>query len=104
MDYIVGSSLGELKGMYAKDVTADERARFDLEVKQLRENLRSGKVSMQNFQPFLKAMQTAIADKKVTGDEVERLTKTAHEARLKGTAKTPPVEGPPPRDHQPLAH
>jgi hypothetical protein len=92
MDYVVGSSLGELKGMYAKDVTVDEKTRFDVEVKQLRENLRSGKVSMQNFQPFLKSMQTAISDKKVTADEVERLTKTAHEARLKGTTKTSPVE------------
>ena len=105
MDYVVGSSLGEVKGMYAKDVTADQKARFDTEVKQLRENLRSGKVSMQNFQPFLKLMQTVMGDKKVTHEEVDRLTKAAHEATLKGTTKTPPpVEEPPPRDHQPLAH
>ena len=104
MDYVVGSSLGEVKGMYAKDVTAGDKARFDAEVKQLRENLRSGKVSMQNFQPFLKQLQGVMTDKTVTHDEVDRLTKSAHEATLKGTTKTPPVEEPPPRDHQPLAH
>lgn len=101
MDYVVGSSLGELKGMYAPDVTAIDKAHFDAEVKQLRERLRSGKVSMQNFQPFLKLMQTAVSDKKVNHEEVDRLTKAAHEASLKGTAKTSPVEEPPVRDHHP---
>lgn len=99
MDFVVGSSLGELKGMYAKDVTAGDKARFDGEVKQLREKLRAGKVSMQNFQPFLKLMQSVIVDKKVSHEEVDRLTKAAHEATLKGTAKTPPVEEPQARDH-----
>ena len=99
-DYVVGSSLGELKGMYTKDVTAAQKARFDAEVKQLRENLRSGKISMQNFQPFLQAMNTVVGDKKVTGEEVDRLTKAAHEAILRGTTKTPPVEEAPPRDRQ----
>ena len=104
MDYVIGTSLGELKGMFAPDVTAQQKARFDAEVKQLREGLRSDRVSLQNLQPFLKMMQTAIADKKVTHDEVERLTKTAHEATMKGKKTTPPVEESPPRQHHPLAN
>ena len=104
MDFVVGSSLGELKGMYAPDVTPQQKAAFDAEVKQLRDGLRSDKVSLQNFQPFLKQMQTVIADKKVTAEEVTRLTKTAHDATLKGKTTTPPVEPPTPRDHNPLAH
>jgi hypothetical protein len=104
MDFVVGSSLGELKGMYAPDVTPQQKAAFDAEVKQLRDGLRNHKVSLQNFQPFLKQMQTVIADKKVTAEEVTRLTKIAHDAALQGKKTTPRVEEPPPRDHDPLAH
>ena len=104
MDFIVGSSLGELKGMYASDVTPQQKAGFDSAVKQLREGLRNDRVSLQNLQPFLKLMQTAILDKKVTGEEVDRLTKAAHDAAVKGKKTTPPVEAPPVRDHNPLAH
>ena len=103
MDYVIGASLGELKGMYAPGVTAQQKARFDAEVKQLREGLRNDRVSLQNLQPFFRMMQTAIADKNVTPDELDRLTKTAHEATTRGKKTTPPVE-PPPREHHPLAN
>ncbi len=36
-------------------------------------------------------------------DELDRLTKTAHEATTRGKKTTPPVE-PPPREHHPLAN
>ena len=104
MDFIVGSSLGELKGMYGSDVTPQQKAGFDAAVKQLREDLRNDKVSLQNLQPFLKLMQTAILDKKVTGEEVDRLTKAAHDATVNGKKKTPPVDSAAPRNHEPLAH
>ena len=64
---------------------------FEAEVKQMRAALRADRISMQNIQPFLKAMQAAIADKKVTTEEIERLTKSAHDATAKG--KRPPVAG-----------
>jgi hypothetical protein len=104
MDFIVGSSLGELKGMYGPDVTPQQKASFDAAVKQLREGLRNDRVSLQNFQPFLKQMQAALLDKKVTGEEVDRLTKAALDATAKGKKTTRPVEKPAPRDHEPLAH
>ncbi len=104
MDYIVGTSLGELKGMYAKDVTAQQKAQFDAEVNRLREGLRNDKVSVQNLQPFLKMMQSAISDKKVTADELEHLTRSAHEAAVKGKTVPPVVEEPAPREHHPLAN
>jgi hypothetical protein len=94
MDYILGTSLGELKGMYAKEITEQQKSQFDAEVNRLRDGLRNDKVSVQNLQPFLKAMQTAISDKKVTPDELDRLTQTAHDAVAKGKATPPPVEKP----------
>lgn len=104
MDFVVGTSLGELKGMYAPDVTPQQKAGFDEAVRQLREGLRNNKVSLQNLQPFLKLMQTVIVDKKVTAEEVNRLTRVAHEATANGKKTPPPVEEPPGRDHNPLAH
>lgn len=82
MDFVLGTSLGEVRGMYTPDVTAAQKERFDAEVNRLREALRADKVSLQNLQPFLKTMQAAIADKKVTSEEVDRLTKAAHEAAM----------------------
>ena len=104
MDFVVGTSLGELKGMYTKDVSAQQKAQFDAEVNRLREGLRSDKVSVQNLQPFLKAMQSAISDKSVTPDELAKLTKAAHDATAKGNATPRRVEEPPPHDTRPLAH
>ncbi len=104
MDYVLGTSLGELKGMYAADINATQKAQFDTEVNRLREGLRKDKVSIKNLQPFLKAMESAISDKKVTAGELETLTKSAHEAVARGKAVPPPVEEPaPPREHHPLA-
>lgn len=82
-DMFLGTTLGELRGMYAPDVTAPEKARFEDEVKQLREEMRANKVSLQNVQPFLKSVASTMRDKKVTAQEVEQLTKSAHDARAK---------------------
>jgi hypothetical protein len=83
MDFVLGLSLGEMRGMYAPEVTAQQKQHFDAEVKQLREGLRNNKVSVPNLQPFLKTMQTAIADGKVTPEEVDRLARAAADAASK---------------------
>ncbi len=81
MDFFLGTSVGELRSMYAPDVTAAEKQRFDTEVERMREGLRTGKITVKALQPFMKAMQSAIADKRVTAEEIERLSKAAHDAR-----------------------
>ena len=83
MDFVLGLSLGEMRGMYAPEVTAQQKQRFDDEVKHLREGLRNNKVSVPNLQPFMKTMQTAIADGKVTPEEVDRLARAAADAASK---------------------
>ncbi|HEY3053452.1 MAG TPA: hypothetical protein VGK04_08705 [Thermoanaerobaculia bacterium] len=87
MDFVLGTSLGELRGMYAREITPSQKQQFDAQVKQMREGLRSDTISAQNIQPFLRAMQSAIADKKVTPEELERLMKAAHDATVKGKGK-----------------
>ncbi len=88
MDLFLGTSLGELRSMYAPDVSAAEKQRFDDEVERMREGLRTGQVTVKAMQPFMRAMQSAIADKRVTAEEVDRLANAAHEAQKK-PAKPP---------------
>lgn len=80
IDIVVGMTLGEMKAMYAGDVTTALKGAFDAEVKNMREGLRDGRVSVQKVQPFLQSMQKAIGDEKVTAAELEGLTKIAREA------------------------
>ena len=80
IDLMLSMTISEIKAMYQPDVTAAHKDAFDAEVKRMREGLRDGKVSVQKVQPFLQTMQKVIGDEKVTGAELERLTKAAREA------------------------
>ena len=80
LDFVLGTSLGELRPLMANDISAEEKERFESEVKVLREGLRKGEVPIARVQPFLKAMSKAISDQVVEREELERLTKAAHDA------------------------
>jgi hypothetical protein len=86
MDFVLGLSMGEIRGMYTPEVTAQQKQHFDDEAKQLREGLRNNTVSVSNLQPLLKRMKTAMDDGKVTPDEVDQLARDATDAT---TAKPP---------------
>jgi len=95
MDFVLGMSLGETRGMFAPNVTPAQKMNFETEVKRMREALRRDQISTKTIQPFLKAMQSAIADKKVTPEELERLTRSAHEAAVStGAAQKSQSRGP----------
>ncbi len=97
MDLFLGTSLGEVRDMYAPDVSPAEKQRFDSEVERMREGLRSGKITVKALQPFMKAMQSAIADKRVTAEEIGRLSKAAHDAQT--TPAKPPRRSVSPGSH-----
>jgi len=80
LDLMLGTTMGELRGMTAKDIPEDRKARFEDEVKAMREKLRNGEVPVARVQPFLKEMQRAVRDETVTSEELEELTKVAHDA------------------------
>jgi hypothetical protein len=80
IDLMLSMTIGEMKAMYQPDVTAAQKDAFDAEMKRMREGLRDGKVSVQKVQPFLQTMQKAIGDEKVSGPELEQMTKAAREA------------------------
>jgi hypothetical protein len=92
VDLMLGTTLGELRTMYAPDVTAAQKSSFESEVKAMREGIRARKVPVQDVQPFLKAMQGAVSDKKVTPTELERLTKAAREAASAPSKQKPKVK------------
>ena len=80
LDLVVGVTLGEMKPMYASDVTVPQTDEFEAEVKRMRDSLRAGTISVQNVQPFFQAMQKAVGDETVTADELEMLTEAARMA------------------------
>lgn len=100
------SAMGdEIRGMFAKDVTAAQKAAFDAEMKTLRKNLADGKVSINHLQPLLQAIRDASADSSVTMGEAERLTRAARDvnervaqSRGRAVSQPHPAETPRPRD------
>ncbi|HUP46769.1 MAG TPA: hypothetical protein VM779_14785 [Thermoanaerobaculia bacterium] len=79
-DLVVGMSLGEMKGMYADDITAEQQESFEAAVNEMRAGLRESRIPIEEAQPFLQSMQKAVGDEKVTAEELERLTKIARDA------------------------
>jgi hypothetical protein len=87
MDLVFGMTMGEMRGMFAKDVTAAQKAALEREVESLRQNLRGEKVSVQKLQPLLEAIRKATDDKRVDRREVEWITALAKEINAKRKPK-----------------
>jgi len=69
----------EIRGSFTKEVSATQKAAFDVEMKTLRGNLDKGSVSIDRLQPLLRAIRDASIDSKVTPEEATQLTKAAHD-------------------------
>jgi hypothetical protein len=69
LDMSLGMSLGEMRGMYAAEVTPQRKASLEAEIEKMRVSLRSEKVSVVNLQPFLEGLRSAVADDRVTAQE-----------------------------------
>jgi hypothetical protein len=87
MDFALGMSMGDVRGMFAADVTAAQKADLEAAIEQMRAGLRSGKVSVAQLQPVMETMRKGISDKKLTPAEVQALTEAA---RKTTAAKLPP--------------
>ena|SRR5687768_11569577 len=85
MDMAIGMSLGEMRGMYAAEVTPARKKSLEAEIEKMREGLRNEKVSIVNLQPFMQNLQNAISDRKVTPQEAELLEQTAR--KISASAK-----------------
>jgi ABC-type sugar transport system substrate-binding protein len=87
MDFALGMSMGDVRGMYTAEVTAAQKQELETAIEQLRAGLRGGKVSVQQLQPVLDTMRRGISDKKLQPAEVQALTAAARKATA---AKLPP--------------
>jgi hypothetical protein len=87
MDFALGMSMGDVRGMYAAEVTAAQKQELETAIEQLRTGLREGKVSVAQLQPVLETMRKGISDRKLQPAEVQALTAAARKATA---AKLPP--------------
>ena len=83
MDLVFGMTMGEVRGMFAKDVTAPQKQSLEREIETLRKNLREEKISVQKLQPLLEAIRKATNDKRVDAREVEKITALAKDINAK---------------------
>jgi hypothetical protein len=81
MDMALGMSLGEMRGMYAAEVTPARRKSLEAEIEKMREGLRAEKVSITQLQPFMLNLQSAISDRRVTAQEAAVLEESARKIR-----------------------
>jgi hypothetical protein len=85
MDFAMGMSIGQMRGMYAGDVPDARQKSLEAEIDKMRANVRSEKVSVAALQPFMEQLRTAIEDKKVTAEEAAKLEESAR--KINGAAK-----------------
>lgn len=81
MDFALGMSLGEMRGMYTSEVTAAQKETLDKEMEAMRAGLRDKTIAVKSIQPVLQTMQKAVKDEKMTPSEVEQLTAAVRKAQ-----------------------
>jgi hypothetical protein len=77
MDFALGMSVAEMRGMYGADVPPQRQTSLDAEVEKLRENVRKERIAVTSIQPFLDELRQTTSDKRVNAEEAARLEQTA---------------------------
>ncbi|MDQ3283262.1 MAG: hypothetical protein M3Q69_17835, partial [Acidobacteriota bacterium] len=83
LDMTLGITVGQMRGMYAGDVSAARKKSLEAEIETMRTKLREQKVSIPNVQPFLLTMRDAMDDKRVTEAEAAKIEETARSVSAK---------------------
>lgn len=74
----MSSMQGEVDKMMAPDVKPAQKAAFDAEMKTMRGSVRAGRLKLERLQPLMRMMRDVVSDERVTGPEVDRLTRELH--------------------------
>ena len=80
MDLMLGATMGEVRGMFAADVTEAQKKELEEAIEVMRTSLREEKISVAALDPVLQTMRKAIADEKMQPDEVEAVAAAARKA------------------------
>ncbi|MFZ2491910.1 MAG: hypothetical protein WA208_10540 [Thermoanaerobaculia bacterium] len=73
MDMALGMTMGEVRGMYAKDLGAAEKKAFESEVEGVRQNLRDGTISVRALDPLMQSIRAASGDNRIDRPELEQM-------------------------------
>jgi hypothetical protein len=86
LDFALGQTLGEVRGLYASDVSPAQKQTLEAELDALRKQVRDEKLPITRLSPVLTELQSSIKDRSVRSEEVERLREKIREASAPGTA------------------
>ncbi|HEV7243048.1 MAG TPA: hypothetical protein VGQ36_27725 [Thermoanaerobaculia bacterium] len=86
MDFALGMSMGDVRGMYTSEVTSAQKDELERAIEQLRAGLREGKVPVTKLDPVMQSMRKGISDRKLTPAEVNALAAAARNAADVGRA------------------
>ena len=73
MDFVFGTTMGEIRGMYAKDVTKEQKDVFEKEISAMRKELRAKAIRVERVSPLLETIRKVTADEKITRAEMDTL-------------------------------
>lgn len=102
LDFALGQTLGEVRGCYASDVSDAQKQAFEGELEELRKRVRAETLPVARLSPVLTELQTAIKDRSVRAEEVERLRGRIREAAAPETP-SPDEGGAPAKAATPVA-
>jgi hypothetical protein len=82
MDFALGMSMGDVRGIYTSEVTSAQKDELEKAIEQLRAGLRDGTVPVAKLDPVMQTMRKGISDKKLTPAEVQALAAAARKAAV----------------------
>jgi len=80
MGFALGMTMGDVRGIYTKEVTAAEKQALDAAIEALRKNVQDGKVPVSQLQPVLEILRKTMSDGKMQPAEVRQVTAAARKA------------------------
>lgn len=80
MDLVFGMTMGEIRGMYTKDVTEPQKKELDASIEALRKSVREKKVPVSGLDPVLQTMRKTMSDAKMSPSEVKQVADAARKA------------------------
>jgi hypothetical protein len=80
MDFALGMTMGDVRGIYSKDVTEPQKKELESAIEGLRKNVRAGKAPVARLQPVLESLRKTMADGKMNSVEVKQVTEAARKA------------------------
>ena len=73
MDFVFGTTMGEIRGMYAKDVTKEQKDELEKEIAAMRKELRAKSIRVERVSPLLETIRKVTADEKITRAEMDMI-------------------------------